>query len=151
MTDAHRSDLQANRRHTDDQPQSTPERARAAAADVTRRTVEAVEANPLGLLVGGLAVGAIAGALIPRSDKEKELLAPVGKRLKEGATAAAAAAKEAGKSELESRGLTADAGRDQVKTLLSGFGKALSTAGAAGAKAAREKATAKDQPQDATV
>ena len=150
MTDD-RSGQQAARRHTDDQPQSAQERARAKATDVSRRTAQAVEANPLGLLVGGLAVGAIAGALIPRTDKEKELLAPVGKRLSDGARAAAQAAKEAGKSELESRGLTADAGRDQVKTLLSGFGKALTTAGAAGAKAAKEKAAAKTASADTAV
>lgn len=123
-----------------DVPQTSYDRARHAATDATRQTVSAIEANPLGILVGGLAVGALAGALIPRSDKEKELLAPVGKRLGETARAAAEAAKEAGRTELENRGLTADAGRDQVKSLLGGLGKAISTAGAAGAKVATGKA-----------
>lgn len=142
MTDAHRSGPKRAGAAKTDAPESSYDRARHAAADTSRRTVEAIESNPLGILVGGLAVGALAGALIPRSAKEKELLAPVGKRLSEGARAAAQAARDAGQAELENRGLTADAGRDQVKTLLGGLGKALSTAGAAGAKAARGKAGA---------
>ena len=62
----------------------------------TKRVVNNLESNPLGILVGGLAVGALAGALIPRSAREKELLAPVGKRLSETVVAATAAAKAAG-------------------------------------------------------
>ncbi|WP_375392413.1 hypothetical protein [uncultured Sphingomonas sp.] len=142
MPDAHRNgSTHGDQRRSDPTPPSPIERARGAASDTARRTVEGIESNPLGILVGGLAVGALAGALIPRSAKEKELLAPVGKRIGESARAAAKAAREAGQSELESRGLTADAGRDQVKTLLGGFAKALSTAGAAGAKAATDTAT----------
>lgn len=118
------------------------DRALTAAGETTRRAVQGIEANPLGILVGGLAVGALAGALIPRSEKEKELLAPVGKRLGESARAAVQAAKDAGRVELENRGLTPDAGRDQVKSLLSGVVKALGTASAAGAKAAAGKADA---------
>ena len=116
------------------------DRALSAAGDTTRRAVQGIEANPLGILVGGLAVGALAGALIPRSEKEKELLAPVGKRLGDSARAAVQAAKDAGRAELENRGLTPDAGRDQVKTLLGGVVKVLGTAGAAGARAATGKA-----------
>ena len=138
MTDKHRPASHDNRRHTDE-PETAYDRAVAATHDATRRTAEALEANPLGILVGGLAVGALAGALIPRSDKEKELLAPVGKRLGDAARSAADAAKEAGRAELQNRGLTADAGRDQVRSLLSGFGKALTTAGSAGVKAATGK------------
>ena len=111
MSDTNRTGTQsaAQSGRRNDEPQTATERARAATSDAGRRAAEAVEANPLGILVGGLAVGALAGALIPRSDKEKELLAPVGKRLGKGARAAIAAAKDAGKSELESRGFTADA------------------------------------------
>ena len=132
----------ADHQHNDhaDHADRKRDRALAAASDASHRAAEGIEANPLGILVGGLAVGALAGALIPRSDKEKELLAPVGKRLGESARAAVQAAKDAGHAELEARGLTPDAGRDQVKTLLGGVAKVLSTAGAAGAKAATGKA-----------
>lgn len=124
---------------TDHRPQ--PRKAPPPPPSAYDRAIEGVEANPLAILVGGLAVGALAGALIPRSAREKQLLAPVGKRLGEGARAAVAAAREAGQAELEQRGLTADAGRDQVRSLLKGFGQALSTAGAAAAKSAAGSAT----------
>jgi hypothetical protein len=130
----------ANTQHSNpqnNQDQGTADRARTAASDATRRAAQAAEANPLGVVAGGLALGAIAGALLPRSEKERELLAPVGRKLGEGARAAIAAAKEAGRSELESRGFTAEAGREQAKNLVGGLGKALSSAGAAGVKAAR--------------
>lgn len=145
MTEPRRPGRQNGERHVDT-PEARPEtpidRARHVASDATRRTVAGIESNPLGILVGGLAVGVLAGSLIPRSDKEKELLAPVGKRLGEGARAAVQAAKDAGRAELETRGLTADAGRDQVKSLLGGVAKAVSTAGIAAARAAATRTDA---------
>jgi hypothetical protein len=105
----------------------------------TKQVVGDLGTNPLGLLVGGIAVGALAGALIPRSAREKELLAPIGKRLGESAIAATAAAKEAGRSELGELGLTKDAARNQAKGLVEGIVKALTTAGTAGAKAISQK------------
>lgn len=105
----------------------------------TKRVVNTLESNPLGILVGGLAVGALAGALLPRSAREKELLAPVGKRLSETVVAATAAAKAAGQSELGELGLTKDNARGQARGLLDGIVKALSTAGTAGAKAVSQK------------
>lgn len=141
MPDTHRSGQHSDG-HRDDTPDRKRDRARAAGGEATRRAAQGIDANPLGILVGGLAVGALAGALIPRSAREKELLAPVGKRLGEGARAAAQAAKDAGRAELENNGLTADAGRDQVKSLLGNVAKAIATAGAAGAKAATGKAGA---------
>lgn len=120
--------------HREIKPTTSPS-AYDRAGDAARATVEQIEANPLGILVGGLAVGVLAGALIPRSSREKELLAPVGQRLGTTARAAVQAAKDAGQTELQSRGLTADAGREQVKTLLAGLGQVLTTAGGAAAKA----------------
>lgn len=119
--------------------QSALDRTRETATEAARRATAGIEANPLGILVGGLAVGALAGALIPRSDKEKELLAPVGQRIGTGARAAIDAAREAGRSELETRGFTAGAGREQVKNLLGGIAKAVTTAGTAAAKSATAK------------
>ena len=52
----------------------------------TARATETLDTNPLGVLAGGLALGAIAGALLPRTDREKELMRPVGAKL--GATPA---------------------------------------------------------------
>ena len=108
-----------------------------AASDAARRASHSMEANPIGLLIGGIAVGAAVGALMPRSDREKDLLAPVGARLGTAARQALAAAKDAGKAELEARGLTRDSAQSQVKELFQGVLKAAGTAGAAARDAAR--------------
>ena len=111
--------------------------------DTARQTVQSLESNPLGILVGGLAVGVLAGALLPRSAREKELLAPLGKRIGDTAKAATQAAKDAGKSELDGLGLTKDAARSQVRSLFDGVVKAVTTAGSAAAKTAAETAKQK--------
>jgi len=101
----------------------------------------AIETNPLGVIAGGLALGAIAAAILPRSQREKDLLAPVGKRVGSTAAAAFAAAKNAGKAELDSLGINRDAARDQVKSLLGGLAKAATSAGNAAAKAGKDQVT----------
>lgn len=141
MTDAHTPP----RPHQADA--STLDRTKEAAAQAARRTAESIETNPLGIVVGGLAVGVLAGALLPRSDKEKELLAPVGKRIGDTARAAVDTAKQQGLSELETRGFTRDAAREQVKNLLGGLGSAVSSAGTAAVGTARGKVDELDQDQ----
>lgn len=111
---------------------------RGKAADAAHRAAQGVEANPLGVLVGGLAVGALAGALIPRSAREKELLAPLGAQIGIRARTAIDAARSAGMEELNNRGLTRDGVRDQAKGLMDGVVQALSTAGTAAAKSAKK-------------
>lgn len=105
-----------------------------------RQASDAIETNPLGVLVGGLAVGALVGAVIPRSAKEKEMLAPLGKRVGATAAAAFAAAKDTGRSELGNLGLSKGAAKDQAKTLLSNVAKAAGTAGKAALDAGKEQA-----------
>ena len=85
-------------------------------------------------------VGALVGAVIPRTAKEKELLAPLGKRIGATAAAALAAAKETGRSELDNIGLSKGAAKDQAKTLLSNVAKAAGTAGKAALDAGKEQA-----------
>lgn len=118
------------------------EDSREKAKVAARRTAETVEANPLGLLVGGIALGGLVAALLPRSQREKELLAPVGRKVSAGATAAIAAAKEAGKAELETLRLKG-AATDQAKSLFQGVLKAATSAGKAAAEAGREGVKAK--------
>jgi hypothetical protein len=113
--------------------------AKHAASDAARRTADAIEANPLAIVAGGIAIGALAGALIPRSAKEKQLLAPLGRSLGERARSAVAAAREAGATELQNAGLSKDAAKDQVKSLFQGIAKAATTAGSAAAQSARTK------------
>lgn len=109
------------------------------AGEAARRAAHELEANPVAVLAGGLALGALVGTLIPRSAREKELLAPVGTRLAETARGAVQAAREAGYAELEQRGLSRSAAKDQARSLLDGVGQALSSAGSAAAKATTGK------------
>lgn len=120
---------------------STYDAARDKAHDAARQTAETIESNPLSVLVGGLALGALAGAVLPRSQREKELLAPVGRKVNATAVAALAAAKEVGRQELESRGLTATGAKEQARSLFKEVTKAASNAGKAAAQAGREQAT----------
>lgn len=117
----------------------TVESSREAARDAAHQAGDFIEGNPLGALAGGLALGALIGALVPRSEREKQLLAPVGKTVSAAALAALAAAKETGRGELEELGLTKDAARNQAKSLLKGVAKAASHAGTAAAQAGREE------------
>ncbi|MES2338582.1 MAG: hypothetical protein V4537_10835 [Pseudomonadota bacterium] len=112
-------------------------RARDTAFERARSTVEGLESNPVGVLVGGLAFGLIAGALIPRSDREKAALKPVGKRLAEGAVAAVAAAKETGKEHLNASVLSKDAAKQSARAI---FDSALSAAKEKTAKKSRKAA-----------
>ena len=110
----------------------------------SRRLAEGIEANPLALVAGGLAFGVVAGALLPRSARERDLLGPVGTKLGDLLSAALAAAREAGQSELDGLGINRDAARDQVKTLIDGLLKAVSSAGSAAVQSA--STTVKDKP-----
>lgn len=101
------------------------EDARDAVSDAADRAIDAIEANPLAVLVGGIAVGAVAGALIPRSEREKAALAPIGKRIAEGATAAIAAAKATGKEQLSASVMSKDAAKEGARKV---FESALSAA-----------------------
>ncbi|WP_322965580.1 hypothetical protein [Sphingomonas fuzhouensis] len=112
------------------------------AGDLAQKTARTIEGNPLGILVGGLVVGVIAGALIPRSAREKEWLTPIGKKLGETIRQAAQAARETGLRELENAGLTKDAAKDRAKSLLDDVVKVASNAGSAAAKAATNKTSA---------
>ncbi len=115
--------------------------AKDKAGELAHKTAQTIEANPLGILVGGLAVGVIAGALLPRSSREKELLAPLGKKLSETVRQATQAAREAGLRELEDAGLTKDAAKDRARSLFDDVVKAASNAGSAAAKAATNKSS----------
>lgn len=115
--------------------------ARDAASDAAARAAVAIEANPLVALAGGVAAGLVAGALIPRSEREKAALQPVGRRIAEGATAAIAAAKSTGKEHLSASVMSRDAAKEGARRV---FDSALSAAkeasGKGGAKAGQAAA-----------
>ncbi len=66
--------------------------------DVGTNAMGAVRENPLGLFFGALAVGFLAGWLVPASDIENERLGPIGDQLKQTAQAASGQILEQGKA-----------------------------------------------------
>ena len=130
---------------------SSNSKSRSGRQSALKRTEDAMEANPLAVLAGGAAIGMLAGAVLPRTKRETELLGTVGKRMTAAATAAAAAARDTGLKELEAHGISGKAAKAQVGRLLDGVVEAASTAGEAAASAAAKKAKAAAKPQQKTA
>ncbi|WP_353204472.1 hypothetical protein [Sphingomonas sp.] len=112
------------------------------ARDLARKTAEGIEANPVGVLAGGVALGVLLGAFLPRSEHEAKLLAPVGKRISDTTRGAFDAAKDTAKAELDVLGFTRTAARDQVGKMLGGVVRTLATAGTAAVAAAKAQPAA---------
>ena len=104
------------------------------AATASRKASDAVQDNPLAVLAGGLALGVIAGALLPRTRREEDLLGDVGRKIHETAGEAVKAARTAGAEQLDSLGISKDNAKAQVSSLLDGVVKAASSTGTAAAQ-----------------
>lgn len=115
--------------------------AKDGAADLRERAATRVEDNPFAALIGGLALGAVAAAILPRTAKEVQLLGALGARFTDAAREAVGAAKVAGKDSMADLGLNQDRARETVSKLFGDIVKAASTAATAGASAARESAS----------
>ena len=100
------------------------EEARASARSAGKRTLEGIEANPVAAVVGGLALGAIAAALLPKTRREEELLGDVGRRLNETARDAAKTATERGREQIVDLGLN----REGVRRKLDEFSRSSRSA-----------------------
>ncbi len=98
-----------------------------------------LEPNPLATVIGGIVIGAISAALLPKSRHEDKYLGALGRNMRGRARNATAAAKEAGKEHLDSIGLNRDSATTQMRDLATKLGKAASAAGTAAAQAARKK------------
>jgi hypothetical protein len=113
--------------------------ARDRVAGAGRKANEAIDEAPLIALAGGLAVGAILAALLPRTESEMRVLRPVGDKLTGTAKAAAAAAKDAGTSRLAELGLTREKGAETLRSIFEGASDAARTSAQAALSAARER------------
>ncbi|HYG46549.1 MAG TPA: hypothetical protein VD846_01275 [Allosphingosinicella sp.] len=108
------------------------ERAGSAYETAGRRTSEGIDSNPVAAVVGGLAIGAIVAALLPRTSREDELLGSAGRRITDSAREAARAAREAGRQQLDELGLTKEGLRARLDGITDqAVGVAKSSAGAA--------------------
>ena len=111
--------------------------ARESASAAGRKASDQFAEAPLAVVAGGIAAGAILAALLPVSRRERELLAPVTDGLRERATAAVSAAKDAGSARLDELGLTRDAGGDAIRSIIDGATDALTVSAKAAATKAR--------------
>lgn len=115
------------------------ERAGSAYETAGRRTSEGIDSNPVAAVVGGLAIGAIVAALLPRTSREDELLGSVGRKINDSAREAARAAREAGKGQLDELGLSRDGLRSKLDEFTDrAVGAVKSSAGAAAGGARRD-------------
>jgi hypothetical protein len=90
-------------------------------------------------LGGGLALGALIAAFLPRTRTEDRLLGDAGGRITGGARDAFDAAKEAGREKLAELNITREAGKGAMQSLIEGIGEAARTGGKAALDAARNK------------
>ena len=81
------------------------EKAKEQARLARERTTESIDQNPLTAVLAGAALGAIIGALLPRSDRENRAVGPVRDKLATTARGAANAARAAGEAKLAELGI----------------------------------------------
>ena len=115
------------------------ERAIEAYGNSRVRAREGLDGSPLLALGGGLALGALIGALLPKTRTEEKLLGGVGGRITDAARTATEAAKSAGREKLAELNITSDAGKGAVQNLIDGFTEAAKTSGKAAVGAVRDK------------
>lgn len=89
-------------------------------------------ANPYALVAGGIALGVVIGMLVPRSQKERELLDATGRQLADKVTGTVQAVKEAGKAEFDALLPSRDDAKERVGAL---FGNLVDAAKGATQKA----------------
>jgi ElaB/YqjD/DUF883 family membrane-anchored ribosome-binding protein len=116
------------------------QQSRHVAHNVAIKTNDGIDKNPLAIVLGGIALGAIVGALLPTTEREKKVMGKTGKKLNKKAKEMAKAAKAAGKEQVDSLGLNGDAVREQFRDLVSKAALAVKAAG----EAAKAEAAKKD-------
>lgn len=115
------------------------ERAIEAYDSGRERARESLDGSPLLALGGGLAIGALIAALLPKTQTEEKLMGGVGGRITDAARTATEAAKTAGRERLAELNITRDAGKGAVQNLIDGFAEAAKSSGQAAVGAVRNK------------
>ncbi len=80
---------------------STTTAARDKVSNLGSTASQRIDSSPLMALGAGAALGAVLGAVLPRSEKERQLLAPLGAKLAEAGTGAIDRARETGKQKFD--------------------------------------------------
>jgi len=108
------------------------------ASKARHKSSETLDSNPLVAVAGGLALGAIIGALLPTTSREKKVMGGAGKKINARAKTAASAAKEAGRQRMSEVGLDAETAKGQMKDFLGKAADAAKAAGSAASDAAKK-------------
>ena len=74
--------------------------AKETASRAGQRTSHRIETNPVGAIIGGLAVGGILAWVLPKTQRETEALSGVGQKLTDTAKQAAQSAMDAGRQQV---------------------------------------------------
>lgn len=77
------------------------DRATSAFSQLGGTTSEQIDNSPLIALAGGIALGALIAAVLPASDRETELLQPVGSKITDAGKQAVDKARETGKAKVD--------------------------------------------------
>lgn len=105
--------------------------ARENASYARQRTADGIDANPAAALIGGLALGALIGAILPKTRREEELFGEYGRRINDRAREAALAARDAGTSKLDELGFNRETARQKLDELSSSAGEAARSSASA--------------------
>lgn len=108
-------------------------------ADERRGLADTFSEAPLIALAGGIAAGALIAALLPRTERETNLVRPTARRVKETARAAYDAARETGTSRLQEAGISKEKGKATVQSLFEGVVDAARASAGAAYDAARAR------------
>jgi hypothetical protein len=99
--------------------------ARDKVSNLGSTASQRIDSSPILALGAGAALGAVLGAVLPRSEKERQLLAPVGAKLADASTGAIDRARETGKQKFD------EMAGDSVRQFFGG-GSSSSSAGSEG-------------------
>ncbi len=116
---------------------------RKMAKTAADKSEETITKSPLAVVAGGLALGALVGALLPKSKTETKYVGGAGKKINETAKKAYDAAKEAGQEQIENLGLDKDSVQDQIKDLLGKATEAAKSAAEAAGDAVKSEKSGK--------
>ena len=76
-----------------------------------------IYANPVAALLGGLAIGGLLAAILPRTQREIELLGTYGRKLNDGARQALMSAKEEAAQKLDELGYNSENAKSKISAL----------------------------------
>jgi hypothetical protein len=80
---------------------SAYEAARTRASDATRKANEQLSVYPLSAVIGGLLLGGLVAAMLPRTERETKLVGKAGRRITSAARSAAQRGIDAGREQLD--------------------------------------------------